>query len=110
MQPAPEVRVVLVTCPPAASEQIARSIVDGGFAACVNIVPGIRSIYRWKGEVCDEPEDLLVVKTAAAGVDDLVAHVKSIHSYTVPEIVALPVVAGNRDYLEWVAAETSVRR
>ena len=97
-------RVVLVTA--GAEEEgarIARALVEEGLAACANIVPRVRSIYRWKGEVRDEPESLLVLKTTAARLEALSARVEELHSYTVPEVIALAVDRGRESYLDWVA-------
>lgn len=103
----PDVRVVLVTAPsgePAAA--LARRVVDERLAACVSVIGGVRSVYRWQGEVCDDREDLLVIKTAGDRLDDLVARIREIHPYQVPEVLALPVDAGSVPYLDWVRAET----
>ncbi len=103
-----DVRVVLVTAPPGdPAVAMARLLVDERLAACVNVVPGVRSIYRWQGEVCDDREDLLVIKTASDRLDALVARVREIHPYAVPEVLALAVDAGSAGYLEWVLAEAS---
>lgn len=102
-----DVRVVLVTAPsgePAAA--LARGLVEERLAACVNRLPGIRSVYRWQGEVCDDGEELLLIKTAADRVDALVARVREIHPYEVPEVLVLPVEAGSAPYLAWVLAGT----
>jgi periplasmic divalent cation tolerance protein len=102
-----DVRVVLVTAPPGdPAAVLARRLVDERLAACVNVVPGIRSVYRWQGQVCDDAEDLLVIKTAADRLDALVARVREIHPYEVPEVLVLPVEAGAAAYLDWVRAET----
>lgn len=97
-------RVALVT---AGSEdeaaKIARALVDERLAACVNIVPGVRSIYRWRGVVEDEGEFLMVIKTAAASLEALEARVRELHSYDVPEVLALPIDKGSGPYLEWLA-------
>lgn len=85
---------------------IAADLVERRLAACVNLVPGIRSIYRWQGEVADDAEVAMFAKTRAALVDDLIARVKALHSYDCPCIVALPISAGNGDFLDWIAAET----
>jgi periplasmic divalent cation tolerance protein len=74
-------------------------------AACVNIVPGINSLFWWQGAIDSAQESLLVVKTRVALVDDIIRLVKEIHSNDVPEIIALPITCGNKDYLEWVARE-----
>ncbi len=83
--------------------RIGRALVEEELAACVNLVPGVRSIYRWQGKIEDGAEVLMVIKTRRPKVDALVARLKSLHSYTVPELVAMDVVAGNPDYLAWVA-------
>jgi len=101
------VAVILVTTPPGeAGERIARDLVESGLAACVNRVPGIRSVYRWQGQVHDDAEDLLVIKTARERVDAVTARVREIHPYEVPEVLALPVEAGSASYLDWVIAQT----
>jgi periplasmic divalent cation tolerance protein len=74
-------------------------------AACVNIVPGVRSIYRWKGAVEEAQEWLLVIKSSQALFERLEEELRQAHSYETPEIVALPVVAGSASYLEWLSAE-----
>jgi len=86
---------------------IAADLVERRLAACVNLVPGIRSIYRWQGEVADDAEVAMFAKTRADLVDDLIARVKTLHSYDCPCIVALPIAAGNADFLDWIAAETA---
>jgi periplasmic divalent cation tolerance protein len=85
---------------------IARALVGEGLAACVNVVPGVRSIYRWEGKVCDDAELLLVVKTTPAKQDAVIAKIQSVHSYDCPEAIALPVVAGSRKYLDWLTEAT----
>jgi periplasmic divalent cation tolerance protein len=81
--------------------ELARSIVSAGLAACVQI-QAIRSVYRWKGEVCDEPEHLLMIKTAERRYADLERHIRANHSYETPEIVKLPIAGGSREYLAWI--------
>jgi len=102
-----ELRVVLVT---ASSEEealkIARSLVARKLAACVNVVPGVRSVYRWQGEVKDERELLLVVKTREAHLAHVVQAVKELHSYKNPETIALPILGGSEAYLGWLREET----
>jgi periplasmic divalent cation tolerance protein len=105
---AAEVRVVLITAPSAEkAAEIARALVGERLAACGNIVPGLRSIYRWDGEVQDEPEALLVLKTTAARFPALRDRVLQLHPYEVPEVLALPVEAGSAAYLAWIAAEVT---
>jgi periplasmic divalent cation tolerance protein len=103
----PQPIVVLVTC---GSEEealkIANALVEGNLAACVNIVSPIRSIYRWEGKVWDEKEWLLIVKTQAHRFEALEKKVKSLHSYSVPEIVSLPITEGSSSYLNWIMENT----
>jgi len=97
--------VVLVTTPTAeAAAAIARALVEEGLAACGNVVPGIRSIYRWEGQVQDGAEALLVLKTVRRLVPALKDRLPSLHPYLVPELIVLPVEDGLGPYLEWVAA------
>ena len=87
------------------ADRIASELVGARLAACVNVVPGITSVYRWQGEVQRDQEWLLVAKTRREALDRLVAHVRQIHSYDVPEVIALPVVDGSEAYLRWVDGE-----
>jgi len=99
--------VVLVTAPDReVAERLARALVGERLAACVNLVPGVRSIYRWEGELHDDEELLLVIKTTAARVDTLAERVSALHPYDLPEVLALPAVGGSAGYLDWVAAES----
>ncbi len=98
-----EVVVVFVTVPSEeVAEALARGVVGAGLAACVNIVPGLRSIYRWQGTVHDDPELLLIMKTRADQQGALEAHVIAAHPYDVPEFLVLPSAGGSDDYLNWV--------
>jgi periplasmic divalent cation tolerance protein len=99
--------VVLITVPDEEeAASLATILVDERFAACVNIVNGMRSVYRWKGELFDEPECLLIVKTVSDNFAALEARVRELHGYEVPEIIALPVVKGFGAYLDWVEENT----
>jgi periplasmic divalent cation tolerance protein len=99
--------VVLVTAPTAErAAEIARAVVEERLAACGNVVPGLRSIYRWEGKIQDEPEALLVLKTTRDRFEALRARLVALHPYQVPEVIALPVEAGSAPYLAWIAAET----
>lgn len=101
-----EAIVVLVTAPgPEKAAEIARALVEERLAACGNVVPGLRSIYRWEGKVQDDPEALLVLKTTRPRFEALRARVLALHPYEVPEVIALPVEAGSAPYLEWIAAQ-----
>ena len=99
--------VVLVT---ASSEEeasrIAGALVEGGLAACANIVPEIRSIFRWEGKIVNERESLLVLKSQTDCFEELTSQVKKLHSYSVPEIIALPITAGSSEYLAWIREVT----
>ena len=102
------VRVVLITAPDAETASgLARTLVAERLAACANLVPGVRSIYRWEGEVQDDGEVLLVVKTAAERCDALAARVRDLHPYDLPEVLALPAIGGSDAYLAWVRTESS---
>jgi periplasmic divalent cation tolerance protein len=95
--------VILTTCPDeATAERLARTLVEERLAACVNRLAGVRSTYRWQGEVHDEPEVLLVIKTTAATVGTLSARLLDLHPYEVPEVLALPVAGGSERYLQWL--------
>ncbi|MHC4605772.1 MAG: divalent-cation tolerance protein CutA [Planctomycetota bacterium] len=83
-------------------EKIARALVEEKLAACVNIVPGVTSVYFWEGKLNVDPEHLLVVKSTRAKCGDLVRRVRELHSYDVPEVITMPVSAGSPDYLKWV--------
>jgi len=102
-----EALVVLVTAPSAEkAAELARAVVEERLAACGNVLPQIRSIYRWQGAVHDEPEALLVLKTTEALFERLRARVVELHPYETPEVLALPVAAGHAPYLAWIAGET----
>lgn len=94
--------IVLVTCPPSESEKLARVLVEERLAACVNILDNVRSIYMWEGKLCNETEQLLVIKSNRAVWSELSERVKQLHSYDVPEIIALPIEFGHKNYLEWL--------
>lgn len=88
------------------AETISKTLVFEKLAACVNIVDKIRSIYYWEGKINDETEYLLVIKSTSANFEMLEQRIKELHSYQIPEIIALPVVKGSKDYLNWLIANT----
>jgi len=99
--------IVLVTVSSAGEgERLAQALVQERIAACVNRVPGIQSVYRWEGKIEQAAEELLVIKTRKALFPSLEKRVRELHSYDVPEIIALPVVAGSEPYLNWLGEQT----
>ncbi|WP_242393714.1 divalent-cation tolerance protein CutA [Anaeromyxobacter oryzisoli] len=107
MSPA-DALVVLVTAPsPEKAAELARAVVEARLAACGNVVPGLRSIYRWEGTVHEDAEALLVLKTTRGRFEALRDRILALHPYQVPEVLALPVEAGSAAYLDWIAGETA---
>ncbi|XP_015934863.1 protein CutA 1, chloroplastic [Arachis duranensis] len=99
--------VVYVTVPNReAGKKLAESIVKEKLAACVNRVPGIESVYQWKGEIQTDAEELLIIKTRQSLLQALTEHVKANHEYDVPEVISLPITGGNLKYLEWIKEST----
>jgi periplasmic divalent cation tolerance protein len=99
--------LVLITVPSAeAGEAIAQALLDQRLAACVNRLEPVHSLYTWEGKQTRDQELLLLVKSRADLFERLAPAVKAIHPYQVPEIIALPVVMGSQDYLDWIEAET----
>jgi periplasmic divalent cation tolerance protein len=102
-----DVRVAFATAPDeAVALRIARALVEERLAACANLVPGVRSIYRFRGVVEDEREVLLVIKTCADRIEALAERLRALHPYEVPELVVMPTVGGLAPYLDWVRVET----
>ncbi|MGQ9598585.1 MAG: divalent-cation tolerance protein CutA [Anaerolineae bacterium] len=87
------------------AERIAQSLVTELLAACVNVIPNVISFYRWEGQMQRDQEYLLIAKSRKDVLNDLVCRVQSLHSYAVPEIVALPLIGGSEDYLNWIDQE-----
>jgi periplasmic divalent cation tolerance protein len=98
----PAICVLLSTCPPEAAERLAMFLVENRHAACVNIVPQVKSIYRWEGKLQRDDESLLVIKCAAARAAELTDALLKEHPYSVPEVVCLSVSGGSVAYLSWV--------
>jgi periplasmic divalent cation tolerance protein len=102
--------VVLSTCKSAEeAAQIARALVEKKLAACVNVMPAVRSFYRWKGVIEDEQESLLVIKSSRGLFDQLRVEIEKLHSYEVPEVIAVPIVDGSEGYLEWLDRELAAK-
>lgn len=100
--------VVLCTAPSEeVAERLARALLEARCVACVNLVPGLRSLYRWKGAVEEAHEVQLLIKTRRARFADVERVLRAEHPYEVPELIALPIVAASADYLAWLAAETA---
>ncbi len=107
VSPPSETLVVLVTAPTAEkAAEIARALVEERLAACGNVIPAVRSIYRWQGTVHDDAEALLVLKTTRDRFEALRDRVLALHPYEVPEVIALPIAAGSASYLDWIVAST----
>lgn len=99
--------IILCTCPDrTTAERIAETVVSERLAACVNIAPGLTSIYRWEGQVQREAELLLLIKTRQAVYPQLEARIRELHPYQVPELIALPIQTGSAAYLNWITDNT----
>jgi len=99
--------VLLCTISPSDSEAFLRKLLDARLVACGNIVGGVRSLYRWEGAIQDEPEDLLVMETAADDLDATIASIRALHPYDVPKILAVAPAAVLPSYLAWVRSHTT---
>ena len=84
------------------ARRIASALVEAREAACVNILPGISSIYRWEGQTCDSQEWLLLIKAPAERFEAVRTRIRAMHSYQLPEVIALPIAAGDPEYLRWI--------
>lgn len=101
-----DTRILLVTVPDHdTGSAIVRRLVEEGLVACGNLVPGLLSIYRWEGQVQEDPELLVVLKTHRDRIDELLVRIPELHPYDVPEVLALPVSEGFEPYVDWVARE-----
>jgi len=104
----PEHIVVFITAADEEEAQlISHVLLKQRKAACINILPGVNSLFWWQGKIDSAQESLLVIKTRSVLLDGIIQLVKEIHSDDVPEIIALPIIGGNQDYLEWIDRETS---
>jgi periplasmic divalent cation tolerance protein len=86
------------------AKHIAEALVAGGYAACVNIIDSVTSIFRWQGKIEEAKEYLLVIKSLESRLDDIIRRAKQLHSHAVPEIIAFKVIGGSKDYLEWITS------
>ncbi len=103
-----EAIVVLVTASSRdEASRLAEAVVGERLAACVNIVGGVRSIYRWQGEICDDEETLLVIKTRRDKFAAIEQRITDLHSYDVPEVIALPIEQGAASYLDWLVSQVA---
>jgi periplasmic divalent cation tolerance protein len=99
--------IIYITCRDSAeAERIGKALVEKRLAACVNIIPETTSLYRWEGKIQEERESLLLVKTRTSLTGKITKIVKSLHSYSTPCIISLPITKGDKDYLEWIEKET----
>ena len=103
----PEMRVILSSCAPDQAQVIADALVEGRMAACVSILPGALSTYRWQGKVEHDSESLLLVKVPQTGVQRCVEALIEVHPYEVPEVLVLPVEAANQAYADWAVAQVA---
>lgn len=94
--------ILITTCSEEEAARIGRTLVEERLAACVNIIPDIRSFFHWEGKLQEEKEALLLVKSQGDQISRIIYRVKELHSYSVPEVIALPILAGSEDYLRWV--------
>lgn len=93
--------IVLCTTPASDTEKLARTLVEEKLVACINVAD-VKSFFRWEGKLKEEEESLLIMKTKADKVKEVIERVKVLHSYDVPEVIALPIIDGNNDYMDWV--------
>jgi len=95
--------IVITTCPDGATaERIARALVEEGLAACVSILPPMRSIYKWKGKIEDATEQQLIIKSNRDRFPSIMERIRTLHPYELPEIIAVPIADGLPDYLRWL--------
>ena len=100
-------RIILSTIDTATeAERIARDLVDNRLASCVNISPGLQSVYRWQGEIHSDKELLLIIKTSSDKTDMAIKRIVELHPYDLPEAVVLPIESGHAAYLDWILNET----
>ena len=101
-----EIVVMVTVCSEDEATKISKVLVEKKLAACVNIIPGVRSIFQWDGKITEEQEFLLLAKTVKEAFDQLARAVKANHSYRVPEVIAIPIQHGSKEYLSWIREMT----
>ena len=108
MEEADQYQMVLCTCPDKESAQlIAEQLVGQELAACVNILPGVISVYRWLGNIEESQEHLLIIKTVSDVLEELVNTINDLHPYELPEVIGVPIESGSLDYLNWISENTN---
>ena len=108
MEESDEYQLVLCTCPDRESAQlIAEQLVGQKLAACVNILPGVISVYRWQGNIEESDEHMLVIKTVSDAFEELANTINELHPYELPEVIGVPIESGSLDYLNWISENTS---
>ncbi len=100
--------VVLVTCPShSVALQLSRALVAQGIVACVNVVPGVTSVYHWEGSLHEDAEVLMILKTTQKTVTAIITYMTEHHPYTCPEVIALPIIEGSEAYLAWLTQQVN---
>lgn len=97
-----EIVVLTTTDSQSLAHRLANELVSEGLSACVNVLPGIRSIYMWEGKLCDDVESLLIIKSRAERFEEIRSKIRELHTYQVPEIIALPISAADANYVRWL--------
>ena len=105
MEPSPYIVLFITTATAEEAQRISRALLEQKRVACVNIVPRVSSLFWWQDRLDSAEESLLIVKTKASLLNEIVTIVKEIHSYDIPELIALPIIGGNQDYLDWIDRE-----
>jgi periplasmic divalent cation tolerance protein len=100
-----EIVIISTTDTMEMAQKIADALIQESEAACVNIIPGIRSIYRWQAQVCNDSEFLLLIKSSTEKFEAVRSTIRRLHSYQIPEVLALPITAGDSDYLSWLRVQ-----
>jgi periplasmic divalent cation tolerance protein len=106
IEPQKYIAVFITVKDPEEGQKIAKTLLKRRLAACINIIPGVESHFWWKDKLDMSSEILLIAKSKEALLPDIIKSVKRSHSYSTPEVIALPIISGSRDYLEWIDSET----